>query len=417
MRKNIRSIVFLKKKAFIKKGKKQIRNISIYNFLIKTIIIFCLSILFKSLGKGKRNRNENEINQIEIFNITQFFNTIIRNNSVLIFEKNNMHYECTPGFTKYFLDLGYNVDIIMTQIGNESFIFFEPTKKLRFFKLDDDKKYYRNDEYIKIFREIFKNYVAILLQTMTADLNYFYRNANLLKGKNSIFVYHYYPEMPMIDFHNNIRSWTLLNFTNLALGVNPHYFGNIKLRDKNKVTRFFIVSTGNRNYERLISASDTLKNENYQFQVVVTGRNKALNEQKIPNNIKEKFLINLNLSYENLLKIIETIDFVVITLDRKNPGDNTYNNGRSTGSAQIAYGFLKPCIINTDFAKTYRMNNENSLIFNDSKDSFYFAMRDAIMMTNEEYKKMQYNLNKTADEIYEISKNNVKTTINYILTN
>jgi hypothetical protein len=92
-----------------------------------------------------------------------------------------MHYECTPGFTKYFLDLGYNVDIIMTQIGNESFIFFEPTKKLRFFKLDDDKKYYRNDEYIKIFREIFKNYVAILLQTMTADLNHFYRNANLLK--------------------------------------------------------------------------------------------------------------------------------------------------------------------------------------------------------------------------------------------
>jgi hypothetical protein len=63
------------------------------------------------------------------------------------------------------------------------------------------------------------------------------------------------------------------------------------------------------------------------------------------------------------------------------------------------------------------MNDENSLIFNDSKDSFYFAMRDAIMMTNEEYKKMQYNLNKTADEIYEISKNNVKTTINYILTN
>ena len=42
-------------------------------------------------------------------------------------------------------------------------------------------------------------------------------------------------------------------------------------------------------------------------------------------------------------------------------------------------------------------------------------MRDAIMMTNGEYKKKQYNLKKTADKIYEISKNNVKTTINYIL--
>jgi bisphosphoglycerate-dependent phosphoglycerate mutase len=131
--------------------------------------------------------------------------------------------------------------------------------------------------------------------------------------------------MPYIDFHNKIRSWTLLNFTNLALEVNPHYFGKIKLRDKNRITRFFIVSTRKRNYDQLISASDTLKNENFQFQVVVTGRVKALNAQRIPNNIKDKFLFNLYLSYYNLLKIIETIDFIIITLDRKNPGDNTYN--------------------------------------------------------------------------------------------
>ena len=61
------------------------------------------------------------------------------------------------------------------------------------------------------------------------------------------------------------------------------------------------------------------------------------------------------------------------------------------------------------------MNNENSIIFNNVNDSLYSAMREAIMMTNEEYKKKQNNLKKTADEIYEISKNNVKTTINYIL--
>ena len=406
MQKYISSFIFLKKKKFIKQKKKILRNISNYEFLIKTIIILFLSILFKSLG--------NTINKIEIFNIKQFFNTTIKANSILIFEKNKFHYECTPGFTKYFLDLGFNVDIIMTAIGNESFIFFEQTKKLRIFIMDD-KKYYRNDEYIEKLRKIFKKYLAILIQTMTRDAKYFYNNSNLLKGKNSIFVYHYYPEMPYIDFHNKIRSWTLLNFTNLALEVNPHYFGKIKLRDKNKITRFFIVSTDLRNYDQLISASDILKNENYQFQIVVTGRAKALNPQKIPNNIKDKFLFNLYLSYYNLLKIIETIDFIIITLNRKIPKDNTYNNGRSTGSAQIAYGYLKPCLINSDFSKTYGMNNENSIIYNDLKDSLYFAMREAIMMSNEEYKKKQYYLKKTADKIYEISKNNVKTTINYIL--
>ena len=396
MKKNISSNIFLKN---------ELRNISKYK-KFKTIIILCLIILFMSLGYT--------INQIRIFNIKQFFNNTIRTNSILIFEKNNFHYECTPGFTKYFLDLGFNVDIIMRENGNGSFIFFEPTKKLRFFILDDEK-YYKSDEYIEKLRDIFKNYVAILVQTMTPDVKYFYNNSNLLKGKNSIFVYHYYPEMPYIDFHNKIRSWTLLNFTNLALEVNPHYFGKIKLRDKNKITRFLIVSTPKRNYAQLISTSDILKNENFPFQVVVTGRSLNLNSQKIPNNIRDKFLFNYYLSYNNLLKKIETIDFIIITLERKNSLDNTYNNGRSTGSAQIAYGFLKPCLINSDFSKTYGMNNKNSIIFNNLKDSFYFAMREAIMMTNEEYKKKQYNLKKTANILYEISKKNVKTTINYIL--
>jgi len=407
MRKNKNSIIFLfKKEIFIHHSKKKTRNISKYKFFIKTITILCLSILFKSLG--------NKINQIEIFNIKQFFNITIRTNSILIFEKNHYHYECTPGFTKYFLDLGFNVDIIMTKNGNESFIFFEPTKKLRFFILDD-KKYYRSDEFIGKFREIFNKYLAVLVQTMNRGFKYFYNNSNLLKGKNSIFVYHFFLEMPYIDFHNKIRSWTLLNFTNLALEVNPHYFGKIRRRDKNKITRFFIVSTGNRNYDQLISACDILKNESYQFQVVVTGRSQTLNPQRISKNIKDKFLFNLYISYYNLLKLIETIDFIIITLNRKIPNDNTYNYVRSTGSAQISYGYLKPCLINIDFTKIYGMNNENSIIFNNSKNSLYFAMREAIMMTNEEYKKKQYNLKKTADTIYQISKNNVKTTINYIL--
>ena len=316
---------------------------------------------------------------------------------------------------KYFLDLGYNVDLITTKVGNQSFIFFEKTKKIRFFKLDDSRIYYEKDEYIIKLREIFKKYVAILLQTTFPDLNHFYINANLLKGKNSIFVYHYYPEMRYIDFHNNIRSWTLLNFTKDALEVNPHYFGKINLVDKNKITRFFITSTNKRNYDQLISATDKLKNENFQFEIIVTGRSKSFTEQKIPTKIKDKFFFKLNLSYLDLMKIVQTTDFIIITLDKNNPGDNTYNDGRSTGSAQLSYGFLKPVIINKDFTKTYGMTDENSIIYNELKDSLYYAMRDAITMTNDEYKKKQNNLKKTADNIYEISKNNVKTTLDYII--
>lgn len=406
MEKNVKFIYFLKKKTLqnlvIQKKKK---NKSKFIFLIK--IFICLYIILAYFIVNKEN-------QIEIFNINQFFNTTIRDKSILIFEKNDFHCECTPGYTKYFLDLGFKVDIIMTKKCIETFIFFEKTKKLRFFILDDSK-YYKSEEYIIQFREIFNKYLAILVQTMSFDVKDFYSKSNLLKGKNSIFVYHYYPEMNLIDFHNSNRSWTLLNFTNLALEVNPHYFGKIEYMNKNKITKFFIVSSGSRNFDQLIYACDKLKNENFQFQIFVIGRSQTLNQEIIPNNLKDIFIFNLDIPYIDLMKLVVTIDFIIIPLNKKTQRDNTYNNGRSTGSAQLTYGFLKPCLINKDFSKTYGMNNENSIIFNDLEDSLYFAMRDAIIMTNKQYKEKQYNLKKTADKIYEISKNNVKTTINYIL--
>ena len=121
MKKNEKLIIYIKKKALFKHlKKKKKRNLSKSKFLIKTIIIFFLSILFSRLIKT--------INEIEVFNIQQFFTTKIRTNSILLFEKNYFHYECTPGFVKYFLDLGFNVDIIMTEIGNETFIFLKKRK-------------------------------------------------------------------------------------------------------------------------------------------------------------------------------------------------------------------------------------------------------------------------------------------------
>ena len=399
MIKNGANIYFRKKNVKIKKNSRK------YVSHHKIFLIIYLLIFFKYEDKS--------IKPIDIFNIEQIFNITIKSNSILIFEKNPFHYECTPGFTKYFLDLGFNVDIIMTNEGKDIFNFFLDNKRLRIFLLDDSK-YYIRTEYIKKLRIIFNKYFAILIQTMTPDIKYFYNESNLLNGKNSIFVYHYYPRMPLINFHNKIRSWTLLNFTNSALSVNPHYFGYIKRREKNKITRFLIVSTCGRNYEQLISASYKLKIEKFKFQIIVTGRCLTLSDLNVPNNIKGHFIFSNSISYLNLLKIVETIDFIIINLRSDNPGDKDYNNGKSTGSAQLAYGFLKPCLINSYFAETYGMNNDNSFIFN---DSLYFAMLDAIKISNKGYKKKQYNMKKLSDKIYKISKKNVKTTLDYILKN
>ena len=369
----------------------------------KTLLFVALLIVFLYPHKSKEKI---QINQIE-----EYFNTTIRNNSVLFFEELTYHYECIPGFSKYFLDLGYNIDIIMTKNGKDIFSFFKNKEKIRLY-IWNNSKYYFGDKYIQKFRVSFSKYVAIIIPTMEGFMKKFYNGTNLITGNNSIFVYHFFPFMNQIDFHNRNRSWTLFNFTKKALGVNPHYFGDIKQRDKNKITRFFITSTIARNYTDFISAVDQLQRENYKFHVVVTGRFETLSYEKLPDNVKEYFTFKTHTSYIELFKIIDSVDFIIINLKYKHKMDNYYINVRATGTSQLSYGFLKPCLIQTYFAPTYKMNDNNSLIYN---ETMYYAMRDAIMMSNKKYKKMQFHLKKTADQIYETSLNNVKISIDNIL--
>ena len=53
------------------------------------------------------------------YDVYEFFqeNVKIYKNSILLLEPFKYHYECSPGFSKYFIDLGYNVDIIMKKNG------------------------------------------------------------------------------------------------------------------------------------------------------------------------------------------------------------------------------------------------------------------------------------------------------------
>ena len=86
----------------------------------------------------------------------------IRNNSILILEIFPYHYECTPGFSKYFIDLRYKVDIIMNRMGLSSFCYFVPIKDIRIFsyKSKNDLK-----KIIQYFSLIINKYEYILIET------------------------------------------------------------------------------------------------------------------------------------------------------------------------------------------------------------------------------------------------------------
>ena len=346
----------------------------------------------------------------KILSFKEIFNINIPNATILIFEPNKHHHECIPGYTKYFIDLGYNVDILIHSSGLDSLMKFEKSENIRLFIFNDLFAIYL---YIKVLCSIIRKYTFVLVQTVDANKLDLYKGLNLLKLNNSAFVFH---DLNIIDinyfhFFKENRIWTLGNFSK-GLQVNPHFFGNISIKDKNNKVIFFMTSTYNRNYKYLIESSTKLKNENFNFEIIITGRSSQIKSYSIPENIKDIFIFKKKVTYYEMYKIIQSSDFIIIPLKTNWKNDYEYKTNKVTGSIQIVYGFLKPAIIHREFAKFYNLNDRNSLIFNNT--NFYDIMKKSILLNNNHYKNLQHNLQIVEKNLYQSSINNIKKTFHLI---
>jgi len=380
---------------------------------VRIILIFLLLLnpYFKNneiISLIIKNLSNNTKKSIEVRPFYELFNTAIKKNTILIFEPNKYHHECTPGYSKYFIDLGYNVDILMHISGINSMILFDEIENIRLFTFRNKNqiiKYYEN------FTFIIKNYYDyILLQSTDKSKKKLYIKLNLLNINNSIFVFH---EISFADINYSKyfalnRIWTLGNMSK-GIQVNPHYFGNIKIKEKNKKTRFFITSTAHRNYKNLIKSLKKLKKENYNFDLIVTGRSKRFGSEKIPKIIEKNIIFKRKVSYIELYKDIESSDYIIIPLNPKSENDIQYKTTKVTGSIQLVYGFLKPAIINENFSEFYQLNDKNSLIYNDY--NLYEIMKKSILLNKNDYKALQRNLQIIAKEIYKKSILNIQKVI------
>ena len=298
----------------------------------------------------------------------------------------------------------------MHNFGKDSFCLFENKNKIRIFL-------YNSLEQVHFFAKslihYMKFYSLILVQTVTKQKKKIISSLGLLKNHKAIYVLHrtnVYGSMNFPDVEVKNRIWTLGHF-NIGLQVNPHYFGKIKLREKNKITRFFIVSTVKRNYKYIISAVKKIINENLEFKIFVVGYKKGFSIDNNNKKLKDIFIFNYNVNFSTLYNIIDSSDYIIINLDPDI--DKAFKKEGLSGSAQLSYGFYKPALINGYFKDNYNMTEENSFIFD--KKNFYNIMKEAILLNNKRYKNMQRNLIKLSNKIYNISLLNVKKTINSLL--
>ena len=346
-------------------------------------------------------------NYIETKSFKELFNSDIKKHSILIFEPNKYHHECSPGFSKYFIDLGYNVDLLIHRNGIDSFYLFDGTKNIRLFIFKNLKHIQRKT---KKLSRIMKKYDFVLVQSTDQKRKDLYINLKFLKRNNTIFVFHEitFAERIYSKYFNGNRIWTLGNMSK-GKQVNPHYFGNIKIRELNSKTRFFMTSTAHRSYYYLIETVMKLYENNFSFEIIITGRSKRFLKQKIPECLHKIFKFKSKVSFLELYRDIESSDFIIIPLNPKSKNDNLYKTTKVTGSMQLVLGFLKPALINKKFSDFYNLNNKNSLIYNNH--NLYDVMKKAINMNNKEYKILQSNLYKLENKIYNASIDNIIKTI------
>ena len=138
------------------------KKISIFFFLL---LIKNYTIYYNPEKEGK-NFDKKPIS-LKINKFHDLFNNTIEKKTVLILEANRYHYECLPGYSKYFIDLGYKIDILSRSFGIDSFSLFNQTCSIHYFVFVYLNQLWR---YSSDLISIIKKYDFVLIQT-TNDQN------------------------------------------------------------------------------------------------------------------------------------------------------------------------------------------------------------------------------------------------------
>ena len=156
------------------------------NFIILIIIIYVFFVkedeksyldIVKPYG--------NDIHKVKVYQMKNLLRANIKMKTILIFEPNHYHYECSPGYAKYFVDLGFHVDILMGKSGIDSFFYFEKKDKIRLFLHKGLKQI---SSYSKKLSSRFHSYTSIIVQTISSKTFRVISKLNLMKIRN-VFIF------------------------------------------------------------------------------------------------------------------------------------------------------------------------------------------------------------------------------------
>lgn len=340
----------------------------------------------------------------------EFIKHKIPDNSVLIIEFNPYHGETLPGFIKYFEDLNYNIDILIdsTLYKDKALSNFNYKKlnKIFVFNKFDIINNILLFPVIKKYNIVFFNSYVFTLDNKRQSI-FVYKEKVLDNMNKYICVEH----NAFYDFERNIdknRTVTLLPNSFCSKYINPHYYFEKKLNNKNKITKFAIFAREENSLKNIQLLIDSVKKiidiGINNFNLILVGR---INKLNIDITGYEKYIAFTGyLDYESLYKEVQLSDFILPMLD-PNIEDHKRFLEDVSGTFQLIYGFGKIPIIHSFFSYRYGFNKENALIYNNN-DELVESIKYAINMTNDEYLKKSKMIFEYSDILYKESLENLK---------
>jgi hypothetical protein len=335
----------------------------------------------------------------------------VRPHTVLICEPHFGHGECLAGWTKYWNELGYNVDVITRYTNYIEKPFCNYPTPPRFFagSLRMLKRWLHND------RTCEYDYIFISTTVLWDDGFYNKHFLDFLgfipKCKNGCMFIDHAPNAFFDKYNEKTlvtqkRIFTLSNLSYIAQ-LNPMYFGEFDSVQKNSIPTFVAIGRSNaRNYDNVIDVVRALASQGKKFVIKFIGSGSI----NIPEDLKEYMICLGRLDYPAMYKELSHSDFIIAGLDPHIENQKQYLQGCTTGNLQLSFGFSKPMIINKLFGRHYELDGASIMY---DEDDLLHAMETAVTMEGDEYKKITVQLKELANETYKRSLNNLENAISY----
>ena len=377
---------------------------------IKHIIANVLSMPIRN--REKRNLFRKAVSGFYLKDILSFFKfekAEKKDKSILLVETNVTHGEVIAGYVKYFIDLGYQVDILINS---------DILKENPFCRLDLSEVRIFNSHYSMMYfflklKQLIR-YKHIVLMT---SAGYYTKTS---KGYDTVFSFYkdikkhpslFVVEHDLIDVkrfeeEDLIKKNRLLTLGHLSQGVfaSPILFGDMKITPKNEITTFITVGAINsvRKYHQiLIDSIKSLAQQNLKFKVLVVGLGALEN---LPIEVHPYIEILGRLDFPKMFEAVENADFFLPLLDPNSQEHERYITTGVTGSAQLIYAFSKVPVIHPKFAEFYGFDDSNALVI----DDLQIGMKQAIEMDPLDYLEKQQALTNLANALKNETIENLK---------